>query len=95
MICHCIRLNSSIFSSVTPIKPLFFAYFQIREALDGDNNSGNHSYLSLIQSITLYNRKLIPNGQLMDTARVLLQRYPELWRQFRDMFNVGLVAVLK
>ncbi|BHF57887.1 Paired amphipathic helix protein Sin3a [Sparganum proliferum] len=32
-------------------------------------------------------QKLITENQLIDTAKVLLQRFPELWRQFRDLFS--------
>ncbi|KAL7063042.1 hypothetical protein AAHC03_01798 [Spirometra sp. Aus1] len=60
---------------------------KIRDALEVDVGGGSRSYQSLLQNISLFNRKLITENQLIDTAKVLLQRFPELWRQFRDLFS--------
>uniref|UniRef100_A0A0X3PJQ5 Histone deacetylase interacting domain-containing protein n=1 Tax=Schistocephalus solidus TaxID=70667 RepID=A0A0X3PJQ5_SCHSO len=60
---------------------------KIRDALEVDVGGGSRSYQSLLQNISLFNRKLITESQLIDTAKVLLQRFPELWRQFRDLFS--------
>ncbi|VDK87216.1 unnamed protein product [Dibothriocephalus latus] len=60
---------------------------KIRDALEVDVGSTSRPYQSLLQNISLFNRKLITESQLIDTAKVLLQRFPELWRQFRDLFS--------
>ncbi|KAM7541323.1 hypothetical protein Aperf_G00000023147 [Anoplocephala perfoliata] len=57
---------------------------QIRNALDADN--GSRFYQVLLQNINLYNRKLINEKNLMDSVTPILHRFPDLNRQFYDMF---------
>ncbi|CDS40373.1 paired amphipathic helix protein sin3b [Echinococcus multilocularis] len=57
---------------------------KIRTALDADN-AGRY-YQSLLQNINLYNRKLIDEKYLIEASNSVLHRYPELHRQFCDMF---------
>ncbi|EUB64910.1 Paired amphipathic helix protein Sin3a [Echinococcus granulosus] len=57
---------------------------KIRTALDADN-AGRY-YQSLLQNINLYNRKLIDEKHLIEASNSVLHRYPELHRQFCEMF---------
>eukprot|EP00108_Taenia_solium_P012029 TsM_001224800 transcript=TsM_001224800 gene=TsM_001224800 len=57
---------------------------KVRTALDADN-AGRY-YQPLLQNINLYNRKLIDEKYLIEASNSVLHRYPELHRQFCDMF---------